>query len=164
MGPLNSHDFSVFYITFSLRFSVPHFRLTPRVVRWPELLEGFQGIPRAQRSGSQPGVGEKAMLLMGFATWGTITRGKEVMFMDLFSRRIYFCEDSLFQYILKQLRNTLRWNGIPLYRVCITCVLASKEPVHLPSMTKRESRKSIVFKHTDWGKICNPSQRGTVYP
>ena len=70
MGPLTSHDFSVFYLTFSPRFSVPDFRLTPRVVRWPELLEGFQGIPRAQRSaGSQPGGGENAMLAMGFATF-----------------------------------------------------------------------------------------------
>ena len=52
--------------------------------------------------------------------------------------------------------------GIPIvYQVCITCVyIPSRERVHIPPMTKRESRKIIVFKHTDWGKICNRSQGG----
>ena len=92
MGPLNSHDFSVFYLTFSLRFSVPHFRLTPRVVRLPELLEGFQGIPRAQRSaGSQPG------------------GGKKVMFIHLFSRSSCFCYKNQKNQDLEHIG--IRWNS-----------------------------------------------------
>lgn len=157
MGPLNSHDFSVFYLTFSPRFSVPNFRVTPRVVRLPELLGGFQGIPRAQRSaGSQPGGGENAMLAMGFATWGTITRGKEVMFMDLFSRRIYFCEDSLF--------NTSSNNLEILFDDRITCVHPQRNESISHQWPKGKARKSSSSNIQTWGKICNPSQRGTVYP